>query len=148
MTGSSMTAAKSGSSASTGTTPPVVGAGTFNGGDVSIAGLPATSPGIDGSSPSPDSTALLAQAMASFGSGAVGANSSDSIFAAELSQQSTLTAPLDPPSESQRVGRHSLEHLYARLSTRCGFFLQFAMSCSDSRRAIGPMRALALSARP
>jgi hypothetical protein len=96
MTGSSMTAAKSGSSASTGTTPPVVGAGTFNGGDVSIAGLPATSPGIDGSSPSPDSTALLAQAMASFGAGAAGANSSDSIFAAELSQQSTLTAPLDP----------------------------------------------------
>jgi Trypsin-like peptidase domain len=96
MTGSSMTAARSGSSAALGTTPPVAGAGTFNGGDVSIAGLPATSPGIDGSSPSPDSTALLAQAMASFGSGAVGANSSDSIFAAELSQQSTLTAPLDP----------------------------------------------------
>jgi hypothetical protein len=96
MAGSSMTAARSGSSASPSTTPPVVGAGTLNGGDMSIAELPATSPGIDGSLPSPDSTALLAQAMASFGSSAAGANSSDSIFAAELSQQSTLAAPLDP----------------------------------------------------
>jgi hypothetical protein len=95
MAGSSM-AVSSGSSAAPGATPPVVGAGTLNGSDVSVAGLLATSPGIDGSLPSPDLTALLAQAMASFGSSTAGANSSDSIFAAELSQQSTLAASFDP----------------------------------------------------
>jgi hypothetical protein len=44
---------------------------------------------------SPDSTSLLVQAMASFGSSGAPVNSSGALLGADPSQQSALAAPID-----------------------------------------------------
>jgi V8-like Glu-specific endopeptidase len=73
------------------------GAGTSGGGDVAMAGLPATSSGIEAGMPatSADSTSLLVQSMASFGASAAPVDSTGALPATDPSQQPTLAMTIE-----------------------------------------------------
>jgi hypothetical protein len=94
--GSIITAVTSGSGAMAGTSALAGSAATSGGGEVATAGLSSTI-GTDASLPatSPDSTPLLVQSMASFGSSGAVANSTGALAGIDPSQQSALAATIE-----------------------------------------------------